>query len=63
METLLKYSNTSLIRTTWERTLVQISESSNYKSATENTGSNKMDFTCHFRQYNLILKLRFHIVK
>jgi hypothetical protein len=31
-----KYSKTSLIRTNWERTLVQISESPNYRSATEN---------------------------
>jgi hypothetical protein len=31
-----KYSKISLIRTNWERTLVQISESSNYTSATEN---------------------------
>jgi hypothetical protein len=29
------YSKTSLIRTNWERTLVQISESPNYGSATE----------------------------
>jgi hypothetical protein len=29
-------SKTSLIRTNWERTLFQISESPNYKSATEN---------------------------
>jgi hypothetical protein len=32
----LIYSKTSLIRTHWERTLVQISESLNYRSATEN---------------------------
>jgi hypothetical protein len=31
-----KYSNTSLIRTNWERTLVQISQGPNYRSATEN---------------------------
>jgi hypothetical protein len=32
----LKYSKNSLIRANWERTLVQISESPNYRSATEN---------------------------
>jgi hypothetical protein len=31
-----KYSKTSLIRTNWERILVQISESPNYRTATEN---------------------------
>jgi hypothetical protein len=30
------YSNTSLIETNWERTLVQISVSLNYRSANEN---------------------------
>jgi hypothetical protein len=30
------FFTTSLIRTNWERTLVQISESPNYRSATEN---------------------------
>jgi hypothetical protein len=33
---MLKYSKTSLIQTNRERTLVQISESPNYRSATEN---------------------------
>jgi hypothetical protein len=33
---LAKYSKTSLIRTNWERTLVQISESPNYRSAAGN---------------------------
>jgi hypothetical protein len=32
----IKYSKISLIWTNWERTLVQISESSHYTSATEN---------------------------
>jgi hypothetical protein len=30
------YSRTSLIRTNWERTLIQISESPDYRSATKN---------------------------
>jgi hypothetical protein len=55
------HSKTSLIRTNWERTLVQISESPNYRSVTENMLREVisiMDFTCLFRQYNFTLKLR-----
>jgi hypothetical protein len=58
------YSKTSLIQTNWEKTLVQISESPNYRSDTENMFREvMMDFTCLFRQYNFILKLRLQIIK
>jgi hypothetical protein len=33
----MEYSKTSIIRTNWEQTLVQINESPNYRSATEKT--------------------------
>jgi hypothetical protein len=64
-DTDLNCSKTSLIQINWERTLVQISERPNYRSATENMFREvvKWDFTCLFRQHNFILKLRLHIIE
>jgi hypothetical protein len=55
------YSKTALMRTNWERTLVQISESPKFCGKYV-LGSYKTDFTCLFRQYSFILKLRLHII-
>jgi hypothetical protein len=50
------YRQTWLIATSWERSLVQISQDPNYRSTIDNTfkGSYKM---CLFKQCNFILKL------
>jgi hypothetical protein len=55
----------SLIRTNWERNIVQISESPNYRSAIENVLIEVIKWTSRvfFRQYNFILKPRVHVIK
>jgi hypothetical protein len=61
----MKYIKTSLIRTNLELTLVEISESPNYRSATENMFREAIKWACKclFRQYNFSLKLRLNIIK
>jgi hypothetical protein len=47
------YSKTSLIWTNWEQTLVQISESLNYRSATENMFREFIKWTSHVLLSNI----------
>jgi hypothetical protein len=53
------------VQTNWERSLIQIAESPNYVSATENMFGEVIKWaSCvFFRQYNFILKLRLHTIK
>jgi hypothetical protein len=55
-------NKTSLIQTNWEQTLVQITESLNYRSVTENMFKEVIrDFTCLFRQYyNFEASIAYH---
>jgi hypothetical protein len=50
-----KYSMTSLIWTNWEQTLVKISESLNYRSATENMFREVIKWTSHVFSGNTTL--------